>query len=239
MAIAKVAEWANQSASGSATTLVITVTSTVPVGEHVVVFGGINVVGTTLAVTDSKGNTYTTHADESRATGTPATTLAVASAKITTELVNGDTITMTFGTTGGGRVGRAVHYSGMKATGWFDQVGALGGNPAVSSNHTVAGLTTPADGALLLALVLLENTSTTAFSSVLSGWTNEANNTSGTTVRTMEWASKIKSAAGAEPDFTATGGASAISTNFMASFLQEPPSPPGPSSGSILLLGVG
>lgn len=240
MSIAKEAEWQASSPSGSSTSLVVTITSTVPVGNHLKVTGGVNATDRTLTVTDSKGNVYETHKNFTRATGTPATSLALASCKVTTQLVNGDTVTLTWsGAAAGGRTGKVVRYSGGKQTGsWFARATAGGGNATSVANSTVDGMTTEQPGELLVALVLLEGNLT--FSGVLSGWTNESGVASGTTIRTLDWASKIKAAAGAEPNFTATHTA-AITSNFMAAFLPEPDAPPPDDvpEHSLTLLGAG
>jgi hypothetical protein len=218
VAIVREAQWTASSPSGSAATLIITVTATVPVNDHVLVMGGLGSAGQTLTVTDSKGNTYTTHKSWSRVT-TPGHSIAMASCKVGTELVNGDTITLTWSTAAGARTGVAARFSGGRQAGWFDAVTAGGGASAATGTETIAGVTVQEANELLVAMAVIDGTG--SFSSVTAGWTNETGVASGTTVRTLDWASKIRAdGAGTEPDLT-VGHASLTSTHFMAAFREE------------------
>lgn len=229
-----VAQWTNSSPSGSATTLVITVTGTVPVGDNMLVLAGAGTTGLTATVTDSKGNTYATHKSWSRA-GTPTTSLAMASSRITTQLVNGDTITITWSVSAGARTGVAAQYTGGRVAGWFDAVTAGGGADASVGSETVAGVTVAEANELLVAAVLLEATG--ALTSVTAGWTDQVGVASGTTVRTLDWATKVRSAgAGTEPDLT-IGHAATTSNTFMAAFREEPVAPTS-NPRNLMLMGI-
>lgn len=93
---------------------------------------------TTPGVSDSKGNTWQN--DRIHDDGVGAIHVSVSSAKITTALVSGDTITVT--PTGGGaqRTLAVYEYSGLDATTWRDAV-----------NSANATSTTPASGNLVTA----------------------------------------------------------------------------------------
>ena len=225
MAISKVAEWSNQSASGAASTIVVTITTTVPVGDHLVVMGIVSATDRTATVTDSKGNTYSTHKDWTRTGGTPAISVSLASCRVTTELVNTDTVTITFsGATAGGRIGKVVQYNGMKTTGWFDQVSAGGGTSTSTGTQPLDTLTTATDGELCVVVMGVENAF--VFSTIPSGWTNETGATSGTTVRTLDWLSKIQTPAGALGVLSSTLTGASFTNTFTAAFNPEPPAAP-------------
>ena len=168
MAISKVAEWEAHSASGAASTIAVTITTTVPVGDHLVVMGIVSATDRTATVTDSKGNTYTTHKNWTRTGGTPAISVSGASCKVGTQLVNGDIVTITFsGATAGGRIGKVVQYNGMKQAGWFDQVSAGGGTSTSTGNQTADTLTTIADGELCIIVMGTENTAVLSHSHIV------------------------------------------------------------------------
>lgn len=81
-------------AASSVTNVVITLTAGAAVGDTVVVGAVNNGSITSLSVTDSKGNTYTTAAITANV-GTPVTEVSAAYCRLTTALVAGDTITVT------------------------------------------------------------------------------------------------------------------------------------------------
>lgn len=234
MSITKAAEWSNFSPSGAASTIVVTITSTVPVGDHLVVMGIVSATDRAATVTDSKGNTYTTHKDYTRVGGTPVLSLSLASCKVTTQLVNTDTVTITFsGATAGGRIGKVVQYNGMKQTGWFDQVSAGGGTSTSTGTQPIDGLTTATDNELGLAIIAVE--SAFVFNSVPSGWTNETGATSGTTVRTLDWASKILTPAGSTGALSFGISGAAFTSSFSAAFNPEPDAAPATPKAPIRL----
>jgi hypothetical protein len=136
----------------------------------------------------------------------------------------------------GARTGVIAEYNGGRTAGWFDAVTAGGGADAAASSETVTGVTVAEINELLVAPVILEATG--ALTSVTAGWTNETGVASGTTVRTLDWASKIRTdGAGTEPDLT-IGHASTTSNHFMLAFREQPAAPP-PSTPSGGWLHVG
>src|SRR4051812_43922193 len=77
----------------SGTTLTVTLPSDVTVGDHIIVFCGYSGgLGVTVAVTDAAGNSYTTDVTTDDGNTTAAYS-AIASAKCTTALTAGQTIT--------------------------------------------------------------------------------------------------------------------------------------------------
>jgi len=123
----------------SGATLTITLPSNVSVGNHIVVVMGFSgALGLTVSVADQAGNTYTvdTLTDDGNATGAYS---AIASAKCTTALTAGQTITMTVSASVTYRHMAAYEYSGLHATTWLDK-----------SDNTGKGTSTaPASGSVV------------------------------------------------------------------------------------------
>jgi hypothetical protein len=140
---------AAQQSSGS-TTLVITVGAgaAVPVGHHVVIATGYGLGSTqTIAVTDSKGNTYVKNIQADLNTGaTPHAAIAIG--RITTQLVAGDTITVTYGAAVNVSDAIAYEYAPLLSASWIDgtPIGATGTSTTPNSGNVV---TTQASDLLL------------------------------------------------------------------------------------------
>jgi len=75
----------------------------------------------TITVTDSKSNTYAVDTQANQNAGSQKLHTAVASAKVTTPLVQGDTITITSGTSADGMNTVAFQYAGLATASWKDQ----------------------------------------------------------------------------------------------------------------------
>ena len=129
----------------TASTISLAVTAAAPVGSTVVVAAGQT--DTTLSsLTDSRGNSYTV--DRSTVTnGSDADArVAIGSARLTTALQAGDTITATFAAnTKSVRVISAAAFSGLATTGWADQsatnttgsgTSLTSGTSPTTTNHT-------------------------------------------------------------------------------------------------------
>lgn len=191
MAFTSVTEVTTAEMAGvAATTLVLTVPAGgVAVGEAVIVCGGgFKVIS---SVADSKGNTYAvaqTAGDGSTKCGSIAY-----SASVATELVNGDTITITWSAsaTNGCASAFKVAYTGTFALDVSTSGADAVGNSAVTTG-TTAGL---ADSAELYFMALgRDGVSTVTLTHTTSGLTTGTQvNTSAGTARTLHTAYKILS----------------------------------------------
>lgn len=123
--------------ASSPVTLAVTVPAGgVPIGHHLIVVGSGDQLGYSVTVADSKSNTYQSDVSLSSARG-----VNFLSSKITTALVSGDTITITFtGFTGTNHAGRIAVYefSGLATTAWFDKTGNSSGTSTAPSAVTSA-----------------------------------------------------------------------------------------------------
>jgi hypothetical protein len=164
--VKKIKDFQNQSA---ATTLVLTCPvgmTTVPAGHHVVVAYGYGLGSTpTVTVADSKGNTYTVNIHADLTTGN-APHAGIATAIVTTPLVAGDTITITFGGSSPGLSDAiAYEYAGLAPSSWIDgtSIGATGTSTSPSSGNDT---TTQASDILLSVTYEAAATATAG-----TGWT--------------------------------------------------------------------
>jgi RHS repeat-associated protein len=141
--IGLIADLGSATSSGSANSVTLTVpvgAGTIPVGATVVI--GAAQVGTTFSsAIDSAGNTYTID----KATTTNGTaSIGTASARLTTALAPGATITARFGVTATASRGMsAAAFQGLQTTtGWRDQTANNSGTdtgPLVNSGTTTVG----------------------------------------------------------------------------------------------------
>jgi hypothetical protein len=135
----------------SGTTLTVTFASDVPVGHHIIVAAGFSgATGLTVAFSDAAGNTYTTHetTDDGSSTGAYS---AIGSAKVTTALIAGQTITMTVSASVTHRLLCAYEYSGLDATAWFDAGDNTGKG---TSTSPASGTMTTGNGGLVSDLLI-------------------------------------------------------------------------------------
>lgn len=119
--------------TGSSPNIITTLTLTTgaAVGNHVVLFtGNAGVAAPAGSVTDSRGNTWSSHQVVSNGT---AVRVKVWTCKVTTALQVGDTIVANYGTTNPTREWmRAVSVSGLDQTTWYGGIG----NTAASTDAT-------------------------------------------------------------------------------------------------------
>jgi hypothetical protein len=130
---------ATQQSYTAANTLTLTVAAPgVAQGNTIVLFAGNNYSGVTATgATDTKGNTYTV--DSSRTSASNSVNTTVLSAYVTTALVAGDTIRLTYSTATQIRLALATEWNGIAPTGRVDQKATN----AASSTAMTTG-TTPA-----------------------------------------------------------------------------------------------
>lgn len=134
----------------NATSLVLTLSGvTTTAGNHLILVSAMR-SGSVGGVTDSKGNTW--QVDES--VGVASASAGVASCKITTPLVNGDTITfaMTGGDSATGIAVNVAEFSGLSATGWADVQASAGGAAALAADSGAAASSANAN-ALVIGVV--------------------------------------------------------------------------------------
>lgn len=130
----------SNSISNTGNTLVITTVAAAALGDIVVGGCGASASGIPTGVVDSRGNTYQIDKTDAtlRANG-------MFSARVTTALQTGDTITITFTTSASGvRLGWVADCPGLATTLWADKVNAASGT-AAAWNGGATGTLTQAD----------------------------------------------------------------------------------------------
>jgi hypothetical protein len=135
---------------GSAATSILTVSTAVSAGEHVILVGNRSgtMIGTTAS--DARGNTYQLDYAVDGTNGA----LALLSSKITTALQIGDLITITYPSSiFGTRMGAAIKCSGLAATGWYEDRSTLYDTAFSSTVVTAAKANVQAD-ALLVGIAI-------------------------------------------------------------------------------------
>ena len=140
-AISLVKEVGSASSSALGSTLTITVPATgVARGDTIVLFAGTsgssNAVST---VTDSRGNVYTV--DARRSSTASSVNTNIVSAPVTTALVGGDTIRLTFNDSMSIRLAVATQWRGLATTGRLDRTATSQGNGTSLSSGTTAATT--------------------------------------------------------------------------------------------------
>lgn len=142
MAIGTPVNIGSGAAESSGNSVSMTLTAGVPVGEHVLVAGGCDGAGRVLSsVTDSRGNTYQIDHQTNNMTGS-ANPSFVASARVTTALQVGDTITATWATSFfSTRTAAAVKVSGLASSSWLDQ--HAGGHTQSTGTDPTPSVATP------------------------------------------------------------------------------------------------
>lgn len=203
--------------SSSTTTLVLTITASVPVGDYVILVFTANGSSATWSCADSGSNTYAMDIQESATT--PFT--AIFSAKVTTALTSGvSTITVTT-TSQGGRALTAAQYTGLIAASPKDQT-----NQNNNATNTTATITASSANGQAYELVIGGfgmGGATTA--NAASGYTLRAKGASTGTVREAVRFDKIVGAVETS-SCVQTWTTSVVSSGVIATYkLLNPPMP--------------
>lgn len=158
--------------SGTSTNAVTALSAAVPAAGHaagntvfVAVGGGGGTVAVPSLISDSKGNTYTI--DNSLVvanSGSPT----LAHSKLTTPLVSGDTITVTWAAATTLAVMDTAEFSGIRSAASLD---AIASNNGAASTSLDAGTTSALGQALELGIGVFFLVSTSGGSSAGTGWT--------------------------------------------------------------------
>jgi hypothetical protein len=170
-------------APGSAqTSQILTVPSgKVVAGHHVIVAVAYGQASTrTVTVADSKGNTYQQDAAADLTTGQTPHAL-IFSSHITTQLVAGDTITVTFSASASVPICGAYEYSGIASSSWLDQTATATGTGTTASSGNI---TTTAASEVLVGVICNGGVSL-ATATVEAGW-SEADNVSTAGAKNIE-----------------------------------------------------
>lgn len=123
--------------TASGTTVAATVPTAVPTGHHVIVITRGNGNPTTVTITDSRSNTWQTD-QMAQQTGAAKSFVCITSAKVTTQLQVGDTITATLGAAATNKDIVGICVTGLNATTWVDKVATANGNSAVVDSGATA-----------------------------------------------------------------------------------------------------
>lgn len=201
--------------SGGADTVVFPVTQTHVAGNDLLFSIGIN-FDATVAITDSKGNTYTVDAQTTFAS---TTGLIVARTHLTTQLVNTDTITFDFSTgTGVGLVG--TEFSGL-TNAPADRSAQQSDGPSTSHTSGSTATTTQADELLFGAHCAVDGSGTWTST---GGFTEESDLDYAIINRNLVAQYQIVSAAAAYAS-TGTSSASVVAHNAITTYKGIYPAP--------------
>jgi hypothetical protein len=116
-------------------------------------------IGTTVPVTDARGNTYSSDKDVTNGSGTAGVRTLVFSAPIATALQSGDLITVTFSTSIAAKAVSAFDVGGLAAASPRDQTASATGNSASPSSGSTATTTQPTE--LVFGAIGVDETSST------------------------------------------------------------------------------
>jgi hypothetical protein len=141
---------------GGGTTLAITTTGAVSIGDHVILGIGHEVNSAITSVVDTRSNTW--QQDNTRSESTNVANVKIWSCKVTTAIQTSDTITITFTSGQTTREAHAFSVSGLASSSWLDQIGGANGFGAAPSGVTPA--TTQADE-LVFGVVRYDNAADT------------------------------------------------------------------------------
>jgi hypothetical protein len=187
-----------QAPAGGSTTLTLTIPSGgVPIGHTVIVLAGCNHVAVT-GVTDTRGNTYTI---DTSGIGSSATAGSIIRAPVTTALLAGDTITITYASSIFGRSAIALEYQYILTVSPNDApVSANTSNSATTNtNVTITGsaATVQTNEVAVSGLFLGGSGASAGAISIASPWTLEGSvETASGTIRAVAAASQTLSATG-------------------------------------------
>ena len=192
-AIARVQFVAELANAGSGTTLVLTLSGvTTTVGNHLILRGG-GATNAITAVVDSKGNTWQIDKTDTTEAGISA---SVASAKITSALVDGDTITATIGGSGGAGSAYVDEWSGLHATTWLDKTVGTGAPAALAADSGLTATTADANELIIGVIAHVSTVTSWAVETTSPAWTERTPLVTTGTVRTNRPLDKIVSATG-------------------------------------------
>jgi hypothetical protein len=180
--------------AGSGATVVLTLSGvTTTTGNHLIVCAAIR-AGALSSVSDSKGNTW--QVDENvEVAGAGA---GIASCKITTPLVNGDTITVTITGGTGGISASCAEFSGLAASGWADVQASAGNAVAGTAADSGAAATSAVANSLVIGAVGHQSTVTAFTPEVLSPvWNQGTTAVSTSQVQTVRPLYRVVTATGA------------------------------------------
>jgi hypothetical protein len=192
MAITKVQDVVAAGNAASATTLVLTISGiTTTVGNHLVC-RAVHSGGVLTGITDSKGNTWQIDED---GTASDTSSGSMASTKLTSALVNADTITLTFFATS--RAAATVEeFSGLATTSWYD-VGSIAAEAASTSADSGLTATSAVADSLIIGNLAYVGTITSFTPESLSpAWVLDQQVASTGTVRAVQGTHRIVSATG-------------------------------------------
>lgn len=172
MAITQVQQVLNSTTDQNSTTVTLTVPTgiTTTVGNHLIMMiGHSNATSSFLAsVSDSKGNTWQIDIDQNDG-GTTGAWASLASTHLSTALVAGDTITLTYmAAPGTYEVFLVYEYSGLASSSWVDTAGGTGGGK--STSFASPSITTTNANDLLLGVLCYSGTG--AYTETGSGFSN-------------------------------------------------------------------
>jgi hypothetical protein len=180
--------------AGAGTTVVLTLSGvTTSVGNHLIVCSAAR-AGDLSSVSDSKGNTW--QVDENVAVSGAGA--GIASCRITTPLVNGDTITVTISGGSGGLAASCAEFSGLSASGWADVQASAGNAVAGTAADSGAAATSAAANSLVIGVVGHQSTVTAFTPEVLSPvWNQGTSAVSTSQVQTVRPLYRVVTATGA------------------------------------------
>ena len=202
----------------SGTTLVLTIGATEPVvGRHLVLCTGWSgsTSATVTSVVDSKSNTW--QMDETRGSPSGATGAAssIWSCKITTGLVAGDTVTITFaGAANTYHLGRLLEYDNLATASWKDTSGDGITTPAGTAVASAAATTAATDEVVVAVAVWGGATAASSTVASTSPWADVGSplTATGATQKALATAQLDTTAVGADAHYAGT-----LSASFEAS----------------------
>ena len=147
---------ATATSTASGTTLATTTTSGVAVNQAVIVSIAMDPSTATVSVSDTGGNTYTSDKDVTNGTGARGVRTLVFSARITTALASGATITVTFSSAVVGKAFSAYSVGGLAVASMRDQTAASSPGPASTTPSSGATPTTTQANELVFGAIGVE-----------------------------------------------------------------------------------
>lgn len=151
MTAARVQEVGSAGTAGAQTGVTITLSGiTTTVGNHLIVCVSTNVLlgAAAFSISDSKSNTWQKDANAQDTSSTVQTF----SAKLTSALVNADTITISWSPTSSTGAATAAEYSGLASSSWLDKTASASGASATASDSGATATTSQANELLIGAL---------------------------------------------------------------------------------------
>ncbi len=233
-AIGLVKEVGSASSSTLGTTLTVTVPSSgVARGDTVILFAGTSGSNNRVStVTDSRGNVYTV--DARRSSTTSSVNTNIVSAPVTTALVGGDTIRITFNDSMSIRLALATEWRGLAAGTRLDRTATNQASGTSLSSGTTAATTQPSE--LVIGAFAGGVNATFTATGGATAFATQLRSSLGSTYRTQWQEYRIVSAAGA---YSATGTATrssqyagAVATYRAQTDASPPSTPPALTAGT-------